>query len=314
MVRHFTVPLLFVVLLFGIATVETAHAGFGITPPYVRNTSLTRNSHYEQQILMVRSDPDNTLKASITVDAPEMEGWIEVLEGSEILLPKGEQKVPLTVRVDVPNDVDFKEYTGKIRIKTGRADDALAGGSVNISLGAQIDVNLTVIDKEIKDFRIRKIDISDLNEGHSLGWLYFPGKIRFSMLVENIGNVDVAPSRVAFSIYDSSGTVLLEETENSNRIKKIKPYGTENVTAQLPTRLPAGSYLVRYQVFNEDEMKQEGEVSLSILPYGTLQTAGYGFMGLSLPHKISVILPIVTLITIIGSLVYSSRRKRVIDT
>ena len=36
-------------LLFFILTAEVARAGFGITPPYVRNTSLTRNSTYEQQ-------------------------------------------------------------------------------------------------------------------------------------------------------------------------------------------------------------------------------------------------------------------------
>lgn len=288
---------------------SVAQAGFGITPPYVKNTSLTRNSTYEQQILMVRSEPDTALSAQITIDAPEIEDWIEIVEGREILLPVGEQKVPMTVRVQVPSDADFKQYEGVIRIKTSRADNELAGGSVNISLGAQVDIGLTVIDKEIKDFRVRKIDISDLNEGHKVGWLYFPGKINFRMLIENIGNVPVAPSRVLFRIYDSTGTVLLEETENTNRIREIEPYATQEVLAEIPTRLPAGSYLVRYQIYNEEEVKQEGELTLSVLPYGTLQTAGYGFIGLSLPHKISVVLPLLTLLIIIGSLVYSSRRR-----
>lgn len=297
-------------LLFFIMTAELAHAGFGITPPYVRNTSLTRNSTYEQQILLVRGNPDTPLKAQITIDAPEVASWIQVLEGDSVALPVGQQKVPMTVRVTVPDDADFKDYHGVIRIKTVPDDSQVAAGAVNISLGAQVDVDLTVIDREIKDFRIRKIGVSDLNEGHKLGWLYFPGKINFSMLIENTGNVDVSPSKVQFRIFDFSGNVLVDETENKGKIKKIAPYATEEVVAQIPTRLPAGNYVARYTIFNDDEIKQEGEVSLSILPYGTLQEAGFGFSGLSLAHKISVLLPLLTLIIGLIYFVYYRRLNR----
>lgn len=287
-------------------------AGFGITPPYVRNSSLTRNSIYEQEILLVRSDPTSDLTASITIDAPGFEDWIEIDEGREFLLPVGEPKVPMTVRVRVPDNADFERYTGNIRIKTSPAGDSFSRGAVNISLGAQVDIDLNVIDKEIFDFRVRRISISDLDEGHKLGWLYFPGKIRFSMLIENTGNVPVAPSEVNFRIFNSSGQVLLEETSHTNRIKKIQPFDTQNVIAELPTRLPAGSYRAKYEIKNGDEMKQEGEVTLSILPYGTTQTAGYGFMGLSLAHKISVLFPIFATIIIIVLIVqyYRSRRRQ----
>jgi len=88
---------------------ECAFASFGITPPYVRNTSLTRNTTYEQQILLVRGDPDVPLKALVTVDAPEIASWIEVVEGTSIPMPRGEQKVPMTVRVRVPSDAEFKD-------------------------------------------------------------------------------------------------------------------------------------------------------------------------------------------------------------
>ena len=67
------------------------------------------------------------------------------------------------------------------------------------------------------------------------------------------------------------------------------------MTAEIPTRLPADSYVARYRVFNDDEIKQEGDISLNILPAGTLQTAGFGFVGLSVAHKISILLPIFSL-------------------
>lgn len=297
-------------LLFLVLGVDFALAGFGVTPPYVRNTSLTRNSVYEQQILLVRGDPTVPLKASVIIDAPEIFTWIEVLEGSEFILPKGEQKVPMTVRITVPKDADFKNYTGAIRIKTGAADDIVGSGAVNISLGAQIDVQLDVIDKQIKDFSVRKIGITDLNEGHKLGWLYFPGKIRFNMLLENTGNVDVSPSKVSFRIFDPTGTVLLEDVHNKGKIKKVAPYATEEVTAEIPTRLPVGTYIARFEILNDDEIKQEGEVNLNIRPYGTLQTAGFGFIGLSLAHQVSVILPILAVLFLLTLTVYRVRERR----
>ncbi len=302
--------LLLIIVCFVVLGVDVAFAGFGVTPPFVRNTSLTRNSIYEQQILLVRADPDIPLKASVVVDAPEISEWIEVLEGDSFELPRGEQKVPMTVRVKVPEDAEFKQYTGAIRIKTGSIDDGEGRGAVNISLGAQIDIDLNVIDREIKDFRVRKISVSDLNEGHKLAWLFFPGKIPFKMLIENTGNVDNAPSKVEFQIYDSTGAVLLEGTKNKGSVKKIKPYATEEVVANIPTRLPSGAYLARYKVYNGDEVKQEGEVSMNVLPYGTLQTAGFGFSGLSLPHKISVLLPIFGLLILILMLIQSRRQRR----
>jgi len=289
--RKTSVSVLLSMLIASLLPIQV-FAGFGITPPYVSNTSLTRNSVYEQQILLVRGDPNTAQNAEITIDAPEIASWIEVLEGDVINLPRGEQKVPMTVRVTVPDNAEFKTYEGAIRIRTVPESGEVTQGAVNISLGALVDIDLTVIDKEIKDFRLRRVSVEDLNEGTKFLWLYFPGKIRFDMAIENTGNVDVAPSKVDLRIFDRSGRVLLEETDNIGRIKRIKPYATETVTAEIPTRLPAGDYVARYRVYNGEEIKQEGDLSMSILPAGTLATAGFGFIGLSLAHKVSILLPL----------------------
>lgn len=295
-------------VLFLSTGISDALAGFGITPPYVRNTSLTRNSIYEQQILLVRGDTNIAQKAEISIDAPDIQDWIYIVEGEEIKMPRGIQKVPMTVRISVPSDADFRDYQGKIRIRTLPDDDQVSAGAVSISLGAVVDVDLSVIDREIKDFRIRKISVSDLNEGSKFAWLFFPGKIRFDMMLENTGNVDIAPSKVEFRIFDRTGKVLLEETSQIGKVEKIKPYSTETVTAELPTRLPAGGYIARYRIFNGDVLKQEGDLTLNILPAGTLQTSGFGFIGLSIAHKISILLPIFSVI-IAGIYVWSARRK-----
>jgi hypothetical protein len=291
---------LIVTAFFFVGVLQPVYAGFGITPPYVSNASLTRNSVYEQVIYLVRSDPTTALKATISIDVPGVNEWFTIKEGNEFVLPQGEQKIPMTVRVAVPDDAEFKNYAGNIRIKTGPVEDSSGAAGVNISLGAQVDVDITVIDKEIKDFKVRKIGISDLNEGHKVGWLYFPGKIRFEMLIENTGNVPVSPSDVVFRIYDRAGNVLLEETHKKGSIKEVSPFMTDTIFAELPTRLPHGSYLARFEIKNGEDTKLAGEVNVSILPYGTLQAAGFGFTGLSLPHKLSVIVPILFVLILIG--------------
>jgi hypothetical protein len=287
-----------------------AEASFGITPPYVKNTSLVRNSQYEQQILLVRGDPNSAQIAEITVDAPEIASWIQIVEGDRISLPQGEQKVPMTVRVTVPDDAEFKEYTGKIRIRTVPESGQVAEGAVSISLGALVDIELSVIDKEIKDFRVRRVSVDELNAGHKVAWLFFPGKVLFETMLENTGNVDIAPSKVELQIYERTGTVLLEETDNLGKVPKIKPFATETVVAEIPTRLPAGSYVARYKIYNGDEIKQEGDLSLTIHPYGTLQLAGFGFLGLSLAHKISVLLPIFSVLIAILYIIHIRRSRK----
>jgi len=298
---------IFTIAMFFVFTSAT-HAGFGITPPYVTNSSLTRNSVYEQTIYLVRSDPTTDLKATISIDVPGVNDWFIIKEGQQFLLPRGEQKVPMTVVVKVPDKADFKQYKGNIRIRTGAPDDRVTDGAVSISLGAQIDVDLSVIDKKIKDFRVRKVGISSLNEGHYVGWLFFPGKIRFEMLIENTGNIPVAPSDVVFRIYDRTGNTLVEETRKKGRIQNVNPFMIETVYAELPTRLPAGSYIGRFEIYNGDDVKLNGEMNISILPYGTLQTAGFGFLGLSLVHQLSVIIPI--LMIFIAALLIFLRVRR----
>lgn len=285
-------------------------AGFGVTPPYVSNVSLTRNSVYEQTIYLVRGDPTTELQATVSIDVPEINDWFTIKDGNEFILPVGEQKVPMVVQVKVPDNADYKQYKGNIRIKTGTPSGRTSGGAVSISLGAQIDVDLTVIDKKIKDFKVKKIGISDLNEGHKVGWLYFPGKLRFEMVIENTGNVPIAPSDVLFNIYDRSGSSILEQTKQKGKMETVDPFQTGTIYAEIPTRLPVGSYIGRFDIKNGEESKLTGEVNLSILPYGTLQGAGFGFLGLSLVHKLSLIVPVLFVIGASVAIFVRSRRRK----
>ena len=186
-------------------------------------------------------------------------------------------------------------------------------GGVSIALGAQVDVDLTVVDK-IYDFNVRQIRVTNLEEGRTKWGLYFPGKIRFFMTIENTGNTVFGPTRVHFDIYDSNDETLLESTDNTNGLEQLAPFTIKEVEANLPTRLPAGSYVAKYTIYKNNQIAQQNQLNLSISPIGTLPDyQGYGFDGLSLADKLKVIaafaVPLI-LLTIFVAMVISRRNRK----
>jgi len=291
-------PIILILFIFGLIFLllkaSFASAGFGISPPYIRNENLVRGSRYEQKIVLVRGEPTEDLKAQLVINVSGANDWISIDKGTEFILPKGEKKVPIVVKVDVPRQAKFGEYKGTIRIKTSPLETEKRGG-VSIALGAQIDVDLRVIKKEIIDFAVRGVKVQDLEEGHKFWWMDFPGKIKFMMRIENKGNVEVGPSKVTIDIYDTQGEKLLEKLE-TRKIGKVPSFETGEVIAYFLTNLKPGSYSARYKIFKGEEIVAEGELSLSILPYGTIPDyQGANFFDLSLGDKLIFIFGILIL-------------------
>ncbi len=311
--RHFLqlLAVFFLAVLSMSSGVHFASAGFGITPPYVRSDRLTRGTLYHQQINLVRSDPEEDMKVNLTLNIPGAQPWFSVDKGTEFIVPKGVSQMPIVVTVEVPSNADYNEYKGTIRIRTSAANVKLGGG-VTIALGAQVDVTIKVVDK-IFDFEVRQIRVANLEEGIHKWGLFFPGKIRFFMIIENTGNTVFGPTKVHFDIYDSNGETLLESVDNTNKIEQIQPFALKEVIAELPTHLPAGSYVAKYSIYKNADIAQQGQINLSIQTLGSVPGyEGYGFDGLSLADKLKVIgvvgAPIV--LTAILATAFTLRRRR----
>jgi hypothetical protein len=298
-----------VALLLWAGFADIAFAGFGITPPYVRNDTLRPGSEYTQEIIIVRSDPVEDLNAELTMNLPGIESWFSTDKGTKFILAKGESQVKLHVTVRVPDDAKLGAYNGNIRIRTSSSQIQSTG--VSLALGAQIDVHLKVVD-EIFDFAVRRVELGEAEAGYKKWWLDFPGKMHFAMYIENTGNIPAAPPKVTFQIYDVSGVQLLESTQNTNNIPTILPFATKKVYAYLPTWLPPGPYRVKFDIHkDETESAQKGELAITILPRGTIPGyEGYGFEGLKLTDQLSVVLPVAILLLSTIVLVIMRKRKR----
>jgi len=300
-------PLFILIAISLLFNAHFAYAGFGITPPYLRSETLTKGSVFTQEVIIVRGDPVEDLKTTITINVPTIGGWINIDKGKEFTLPKGVTQFPIKLTVTVPPDAEYGAYTGNIRIMTTSLETVATG--VKISLGAQIDVDLKVVDK-IFDFEVIRVELTEAEQGYKYWWLDFPGKISFWMHVKNIGNVPASPSKISFDIYNSQGTKLLESVENIGKVEEVAPFSTKKVLANLPTWLPPGGYLVKFKIYKEEKVSRAGELTLSVLPKGTIAGyVGYGFEGLKIADKLSIVIPAGAPLAIFGSFRVTKFRK-----
>ena len=250
----------FVIALIILAWANSALADFGISPPYVRNDKLIQGSHYEQKIILVRGDPTEDLKAEITLDVFQANDWISIDKGLEFILPKGEKQMPIVVSVNVPEDAEFGNYEGAIRIRISSLKSS-ESGMVAIALGGRIDIDLVVIEEEIFDFEVRSIKALDLEKGQT---------IEFLMQIKNTGNIESAPTKVHFNIFDIEKKELLESVDNANQLETIKPFEIKKIVAEFPTELEKGNYWAQFKIFRNEEVANEGEVPFSILSKGAI--------------------------------------------
>jgi len=297
----------------GMPLVLRAHAdGFGITPPYVTNSQLTQNSHYEQVITLVRSNPTEDLQTKVSINVPGANDWITIDRGTQFVLPAGTQQEPMIVSVNVPKNAKLGSYTGNIQVVVS----PLAGpakGTVGITIGAQIDVTLQVVDGKMANLQVKRVAIKDnaTEVGHTLWWMHFPGKIRFSMDMNNTGNIPGSPNKVVFQYQEYLTGNILETEQNTNGLDAVQPFESKTVTAEMPHYLPQGSYRVSYKIYGTDGAKVigQGTLDLAVLPAGTLTGyAGYDFWGLRWSEKFMT-LGVVILILGLLYLLYRGLRK-----
>lgn len=240
------------VLLLG---ASSAKASFGITPPSVINDKLTQGASYEQSVLIIRDDPITSVKATAVINVPGADNWISIDKGLSFELPKGQKITPIVVKISIPNDASFKEYKGKIDIKT--EPNALKPGEVSIGLGGQIKIDFTVINEKINSFTVDSIRTSDLREGSN---------IKVIASITNKGNIATAPTKAVLEIRSIDGKSIIATKENINSPEKIKQFSSGDVVFEFDgSDIKIGNYLGKVKVYNGSEVIFEGDVNLDVL-------------------------------------------------
>lgn len=224
--------------------VPKAYAGFGVSPGGIFNDHLKPGAHFEQELVISRSDPDEELIATIEPELGEMSSWFKFDPGREFLLPYGEERTTVKVIVDVPTAADYKSYQGFIRIKAQPKEHPQG---VSVVKGARIDVGLVASEIDVRQLLVRAVDVSDTKEDEPFD---------LSLRIENVGNEDLAPTVVTLDFLDLREKLISASRESD--WDQVPAYATETITAKIPHELPVGEYYVDVKVFlGEDVLREE---------------------------------------------------------
>ena len=228
-------------------------AGFGISPPSLKNDHLLPGSHYEQVIYLVRGEPKETLFTRIKINAPEIESWIKVEPGFEFELPKGVQQFPVKFIVDVPQNAELKLYQGTIDILT--SSEKTKGGQITTALGAQAEIALRITEEQFSEFEFRLIDLADTEEGSPL---------KLILKIENKGNQKTGPTKAILKVFDKYHQTLLEESETEIS-EKVEPFQIKELSVEFPTNLTIGQYWGDFEIYQDDKLVKKDKQVFNIL-------------------------------------------------
>ncbi len=255
-------PLILVSGLIGILgwACSIQATGFGVSPPDVSNYHLTPGSHSETTIYLIRGEPGADAQAQVSIEAPEIENWIKINEGMNFTLPKGEQKVPMTVIIDVPSDADFGPYKGNIQV-VAVSKGGTEEGQVSMVLGARISIDLVVAPEEFSDFKLLGISLNTFEQGTPL---------EIFVKLENFGNVKIRPSKVHIDVYDIAYKNILVSGDVTE-MSWVGPFETDVSRGEWQSGLGLGEYWAEVTVYREKESIGTSKIHFQVVLKGSLK-------------------------------------------
>ncbi|MDO8469696.1 MAG: hypothetical protein Q7S84_01590 [bacterium] len=248
--KHFTRGTLLATLFIAtiLASAPAIVSAFGVSPPYVHAPVLRKGSQFTSTIFLVQGDPKVDLRVKAVFEVPEkIKGWLSVDKGSEFTIPAGLQQFPIKVFINVPKDAENGIFTGYLRVNT--LPNRTAGEQIAISVGARIDISLTVGENVISDFSIRRLDILDIQQNEN------PQVI---VTLDNTGNVPAAPERASFELFDKYGQIRLGYAA-IEKFPETAAFQSSDFTMEFPVdiRLSIGEYWGDVKLYRGKEVVKE---------------------------------------------------------
>jgi hypothetical protein len=289
----FRVIILLSLILPNISFVQ---AGFGVTPPNIKEDRLVPGSTLRNIIYLVQGDPNRDIGIRVSVESADIENWISFPNtGMEFIIPMGVQQFPLLIQTSVPEDAELGVYKAFVRVST-IPNKVQGDGQVAIALGGRIDIDLTVGDDVFLEYKINSIKILDIKEGESP---------RISVKLQNTGNVPASPQGASFELFNKFGNIRLAYAESSE-FSKVLPFEESDSFLSFPIdiRLAQGEYWGHVKIYDD-----EGHVIKELKTVFNVTEKKFS-EGLIFPILIGVGIAIVIFAIVIVILRIRNKRKR----
>jgi len=297
MLRLFRKNFLFILLpmaLFVFVGPPLTHAGFGVSPGAIQEGRLVPGITVTRTIYLVQGNPEADVGIVAEIESRDIKDWITLDSGFNFVIPAGVQQFPMGVTVKVPKDAELGQYSAVVRVHT-QPPPAEAAGSVAISLGGLVNIDLTVGNDIILEYRVKGLRVFDVKQGEPL---------QVSARIENTGNVPASPDSATFELFDKFGnTRLAFITAENEQFPRVPAFAEESVVLEFPLDIviAPGEYRSHVKVFNEKgDVLREIKIGFSVLERTFLDDI-----------KSYVLIVGVVLIVIIVALVIFLRRRRI---
>jgi hypothetical protein len=249
------------------SNVPQSEAAFGTSPPWVRNDHLLPGSTYEQIVNLSRNDPDQDMKVNIRVTGDkEISQWLKIENQNRLVMKAGDNILPMNVIVTVPKKAAIKDYKGGIFVTLEPVAAAgQQGGTVAITLGANISVELSVVGTKVENFRIQSISLNPIEEGQP-----------FVLMadLENLGNTEIDSLNGQVDIYDEKETQVLKSLPFGTLSQSVSPDEKAKIQISFGDfKLDPGNYWVKVKVYKGTESIYENrlyeQVTAKVVPVVT---------------------------------------------
>lgn len=290
-----------------VATMVTAfasvqvRAGVGVSPGEFINEYVKPGSSVQKSFFITRSQEPESVRVVVEEDINnDMKDWITILPSSEFEIPANTDKFEFSVVVAVPENATLNNYKGFLRLKF--LDTATGEGNVAVVQGIRLDLNMTVTNEDYSELIVRKIDISDTEEGETPALL---------MTIENKGNVDSAPDQVEIKFMDLNKKDLETVTLSAAQLPQVKAGMQEDLTIPFSTTLEAGEYYATVSVGKDEKVLREETMIVNIFTKGQAPSAGQNSLQQFVANNGTLIGIVVIIILFVIALliVYMSNKK-----
>lgn len=239
------------VLLGSLSLADQALAGFGVSPPKIREDRLIKGSQVERTVYLVQGSPVADLDVEVTVDESEISDWITFHPGKIFTIPAGTQQYPLEVLIDVPDDAELGVYRTSVRVsqKQNSTESQVQGGGVSVVVGIVVNIEIEVGEGLFYSFAVKDLNFHDINSAE------FP---KVDLRIENLGNIPAGPQSAEFQLfnkYDDRRLAVIQGVE----IERVDPFKTEKREVEFPigVSLAPGEYWGHLYLYDNNELVKE---------------------------------------------------------
>ncbi len=239
------------------STSNALAAAFGVSPPWIENDNLKAGSNFVYVINMSASDLPKDMAVSAELEGdPEIMQWLTIRDKDNLIIPRGQNIVPISVDMNIPEDAKVGKYNGNMKLNL--VSDGKETDNIAILLGSNVSIALNVVDYDVTDYWIKEIKTDTTPEG---------GIVKLDINLKNTGNTVIDSIMANISVIDAKTGETLISGSSDKLNRPVYPQMMENAELSFPAvDLKEGTYFLEVELLKNGEPSYKSRLFLTVGP------------------------------------------------